>query len=394
MTKVFNEKEKSFYDFGNKIFGPFLYGYSNWLYNSIKEKNLKKVFFFSRDGYMMLKAFAHILNYNNDNSTTYEYVYFSRKSLRTALLWKENSYIDSLKYLSKHQYISLMEILEYYGFDKNQCCEISNKYSIDSKQLYVFDKIETNKELNQIYFDYKDDIDKNSKNQYEALKVYLEQIHMEGDCAIVDIGWYGNMQWYLEKFIEQAQLKVNLFGYYIGIKTDKELKSETFGYIYSNQKPKKRKEILCFFGILERLFQGFDGSTKGYLINNGKVEVIKEQYEFINDLELIENIKSLQLGAEDFIVNNLQIPIKDYFSYSKNLIRFGKNPSHKYLKLFKSFYNVDGQKTYYLAQKSLFNYKPKELMIDLCNSPWKTGFMKSVFKIPLPYYMIYKIFRR
>ena len=61
----------------------------------------------------------------------------------------------------------------------------------------------------------------------------------------------------------------------------------------------------------------------------------------------------------------------------------------KDIKLFSFFYNTDGVKEYYTSQKGLLKYKPKELLMALSNSVWKTGFMKSVFKIPLPYFYIY-----
>ena len=72
----------------------------------------------------------------------------------------------------------------------------------------------------------------------------------------------------------------------------------------------------------------------------------------------------------------------------------GKNPTIKMVKLFSFFYNTDGEKEYYVSQKKLVQYKPRELMHALSNSVWKTGFLKSVFKIPFPYFYIYRIFRK
>ena len=66
--KKFSQDIKSYsdyYKFGFERFGPFLYGYTNWLYKKIVKSGCKKVFFFSRDGYMMKKAFDI---YNSDNT--------------------------------------------------------------------------------------------------------------------------------------------------------------------------------------------------------------------------------------------------------------------------------------------------------------------------------------
>ena len=80
--------------------------------------------------------------------------------------------------------------------------------------------------------------------------------------------------------------------------------------------------------------------------------------------------------------------------YAMPLIKCGKNPSLKNVKLFSFFYNTDGIKEYYVSQKGLFQYKPKELLHELSNSVWKTGFMKSVFKIPFPYYWVYCLLKK
>ena len=71
------------------------------------------------------------------------------------------------------------------------------------------------------------------------------------------------------------------------------------------------------------------------------------------------------------------------------LIQFGKTPDLRRLALFRSFYNTDGTRVYYLPQKNIFRYKPGEFAHALSNSPWKTGFMRAAFRLPFPYYLIY-----
>ena len=76
------------------------------------------------------------------------------------------------------------------------------------------------------------------------------------------------------------------------------------------------------------------------------------------------------------------------------LLRFGRKPSLADTKLFSFFYNTDGSKAYYTSQKPLYRYRPKELIRALSDSPWKTGFMKSAFKVPLPYYTVYRLMKK
>lgn len=60
-------------------------------------------------------------------------------------------------------------------------------------------------------------IKEKSEQQRKYLMQYLKQINFQGNCAIVDIGWHGSMQYYLEKFCELNDIKVELHGYYVGI---------------------------------------------------------------------------------------------------------------------------------------------------------------------------------
>ena len=73
MKKTFippEEGRSEYYSFGFTRFGPFLYGFVRWLNKELLKKGYDRIFFFSRDGYMMKKAFEII----NDGSVAAEYV--------------------------------------------------------------------------------------------------------------------------------------------------------------------------------------------------------------------------------------------------------------------------------------------------------------------------------
>ena len=55
---------------------------------------------------------------------------------------------------------------------------------------------------------------------------------MNGKYAIVDIGWHGSMQFYLEEFFRVRNLNIYLDGYYVGINPVSDLVGNTFGYLY------------------------------------------------------------------------------------------------------------------------------------------------------------------
>ena len=393
--EVLKEKldASDYYKFGVKYFGPFLYGYTNWLYNSIKRNNYKKVFFFSRDGYMMEKAF-HFFNVKNDIQT--QYVYFSRKSIRQALLCHCMTYQESLKFIPQDRFFTVEKILDYYGFSLNESERIAKKYQINVSDSYLASQLPKNQIIKNVYYSAKQIIDEKSFIQNKLLLAYIRQINMSGKCVIVDIGWHGNMQFYLEKFLKINHLDASLIGYYVGIDPILYLNGETNGYIYHKKNLKLRKSILCFLGGYEKLFQSCEGSTYGYMERNGEILPVLEDYEYRGDDKVISYINEWQSGAVFFIskVKDKIIKFSDDKIWAYSLIKFGKNPSNKDVKLFSFFYNADGGKSYFVSQKPLYDYSIKEFIYALSNSTWKTGFMKSVFKISFPYYIIYSLMRK
>lgn len=390
---ILNQQEATdYYRFGAEYFGLFLYGYTHWLYSSIQKENYSKIFFLSRDGYMMKKAFDIFDNIG----VSCDYVYFSRNSIRQALLNKCVDYAGSLQYLSCERYVSFGKILEYYGFSEKQRNQISEEYGIDLKKDFKFSELKTNKEMERVYYELKPFIDEHSICQEKMLERYLKQIGMMGQCAIVDIGWHGNMQFYLEHFAQIKNIDVTFSGYYVGINPISNVKGRTFGYLFDKNDLRLRKSVLCFLGAYEKLFQSCEGSTFEYVDVNENIVPKLTDYEYKNDVDLIQHIQEWQNGALQFVENAYQkgFTVLDDRALAVPLIKVGKNPTIKQVKMFEFLYNVDGTKAYYVCQKPLYQYRLKDFLHDFSNSVWKTGFMKSAFKLPLPYYLIYAMIRK
>lgn len=395
IRKVVSELERKegsdYYRFGFEFFGPFLYGFIMWLHENIKKQDIEKVLFFARDGYMMQKAYDHL-----DDAVETEYVYFSRKSLRQALLCHAKNYKDSINYYSWKRLVSVAEVLDFYGFDSDEYETIAADYFLDLSKEYSYEELPMSEELAKVYNVLKDEINRRSAIQSELLIKYLNQIGLNEKCAIVDIGWHGNMQYYLEEFLKINGLNTKLKGYYVGINPTRSLHGELYGYLYSRDEQSLRKSVLCFLGIYEKLFQSLEGSTKGYFEINGIVEPIRAEYEYSNDPDMVKAIKEMHSGAIDCFMILCKCDNKNigYKEYAMPLLLYGERPSLQDALLFKNMYNTDGIKTYFLPQKPLTQYKLKEFKRDLSNSPWKTGFLKVSFKVPFPYDMIYKVIRK
>ena len=82
----YNEKDSVFFSFGYETFGIILYGFCKWLRDDLKKNKIKRIIFFSRDGYIIREAF-NLIEGSDEFQT--DYMYVSRRSLRVPLLWKE-----------------------------------------------------------------------------------------------------------------------------------------------------------------------------------------------------------------------------------------------------------------------------------------------------------------
>lgn len=391
----YSSKERSeYFNFGFQYFGPFLYGFTKWLSGRLKDEGLTDVFFFSRDGYMMQKAFEILAP---DFPKT-KYVYFSRKSLRQSLLWKCDGFRESLRYLTYENFISVGRLLDYYGYGEAERNEVAAKHGLDLAQDLPWNTLSENETAKHVYDLLADDISAKSREQYDLLNGYLDAIGMTGNVAIVDIGWIGSMQYALEEFARMSGRDLSVSGFYVGMNPENPVEGLAEGYLYNKGDLGLRKSLLCFFGGLEKLFQSREGSTDGYERRGDSVVPVCAAYEYEGDARIQSFIEEWQNGALEFVRLAAEDPdvdkVKDLRDWAMPLVEFGKSPPMWGVKLFSFFYNVDGTKQYFVAQKPLRQYRPKELLHDLSNSVWKTGFMKSVLKVPFPYFKIYDILRK
>lgn len=373
------------YEFGQKLYGPFLGAFAIWLLEKIRKSKCHKVFFFARDGYMMQRAFDAIA----DIDIPTEYVYFSRKSIREALLWSKSDACGLFSLLPWKRLVTRGEALAFLMFKADEISTLEIKYGFCATDSLTYEKLATDETLCRIIVDNKTRIDETSNKKFDILIQYLHQIGFEGDIGVVDIGWHGSMQSQLEQLAGIAGISVKMHGFYIGIDNEAKPVGSTDGFLFHKGDFSRRKNVLCQLGLVERLFQSHEGSTAGYAMRqDGTVAALTEVYEYANDAEISNSVKAIQEGALAYISQSRKFD-------PKPLLRFGKNPCHRYLQIFNNFYNVDnGIRTYYLPQKPIYKYTTSELKKSLADSPWKTAFLKRLLRLPLPYFAIYKMLKR
>lgn len=405
-----NHKSNSsnfYYDFGYSNFGPLLYGFCLWLKENVKKNDIDNIYFLARDGYIIKKAYEMIFG-EQDNIY---YLEASRRSLRVPYLSQKNSIDEMLEELPLPRQTNMIQIFDALGLELDlYSAKIKESgYSIES--FYLREKVLKEEGFKNLISSIKDDIIANSISENEALKNYLKKNNFSRKNAIVDIGWGGSMQKYLRNIFNTlpGYEDKELVGFYFGL-TEKakgklSLTNTANAYIFDNYNYSSEELERPFVGLFESLFLEPKGSVKKYHINTENL-VERYQYEYIDDsgevLDDVDKIHNIQQGALGFIEEYMSTAISRYSKMDseaafKNLFSVGINPKLDQLEKLGSivFFN-NGFKEQLAKPDCILKYliSPIKFKKDFLNSQWKTGFLKGVFKLPLPYYEIFKLMRR
>lgn len=384
-----------YYKFGYNYFGPFLWGYINWLHKEFQTYKPEKIFFFARDGLIMKKAYEMIFS----TDTPIAYLEVSRKALRIPILYIDNELSTVIDMLPPSGYFTLEMLLDCVGIDESDIKELLNQYQFEIGMNLNAKEIVNDVHFNNFYDKIKPLIVKKSKLSYELLSRYLSDHDVNGKFAIVDIGWSGGMQRYMIETLEKLGIKHEIQGYYTGVvsyvkrntKVIPDLKMS--GYLFDFLNDENAVDIRKgYVGLFETLFLEQDGSVSGYMEDsNGLVKAVRAPYEYKdcdgNPSFELTAVQEIQKAALDFISDVKNVDYIKFENYSKlelfnGIYSVGKNSSRKDLQLFADFrFFDDGVENKLAYPKSTFHYifRPKDFKNDFMNSRWKTGFLKKIF---------------
>ena len=405
-----NHKSNSsnfYYDFGYSNFGPLLYGFCLWLKENVKKNDIDNIYFLARDGYIIKKAYEMIFG-EQDNIY---YLEASRRSLRVPYLSQKNSIDEMLEELPLPRQTNMIQIFDALGLELDIYSAKIKESGYSVERFYLREKVLKEEGFKNLISSIKDDIIANSISENEALKNYLKKNNFSRKNAIVDIGWGGSMQKYLRNIFNAlpGYEDKELVGFYFGL-TEKakgklSLTNTANAYVFDNYNYSSEELERPFVGLFESLFLEPKGSVKRYHINTENL-VERYQYEYINDsgevLDDVDKIHNIQQGALGFIEEYMSTAISRYSKMDseaafKNLFSVGINPKLDQLEKLGSivFFN-NGFKEQLAKPDCILKYliSPMKFKKDFLNSQWKTGFLKGVFKLPLPYYEIFKLMRR
>ncbi len=398
-----------YYQFGYAQFGKLLYGYVNWLHKEVRKRGIKKLFFFARDGYIIKQAYEICID---DNEIETCYLEVSRRSLRGPVLWMDCSFETIMKMVVNAKLISLVSIFDSLGLDIGAYTSIIRANHLTMNTLFDCATIVDDKRLKKLLECIRDDIIENSRKEYELLQAYLLEKKVGGKFGIVDIGYAGSMQRYLQQVLSQMGIEHDITGFYFAVADFYKknmlpgVKLELNGYLFDFQHDAYSIDTRrSFVGLFETLFLEQGGSVKRYLKQGEHIGVERYPYEYEfagKPSEDLLKIRKIQQGALDFLEHASKDALMRDFpckpsEYFYGLYLTGTAPSCKDINLFGdiSFYD-EGITEKLAAPRGLLYYLVhlNHLKSDFLRCRWKIGFLKRLLRINLPYLQIYNILQR
>lgn len=358
-----------------KNYTPLFKDYLGWILNDIQKKNIKKIYFFTREGEFFKEVFDKI----NDNKNITSYLL---EVSRVATFFPSLNSIDinELKRLwSQYSIQSLSSLFKSLNLDINRYIDLIIKH-----QLNINDQIINpvdNVNLNNLFNDKEfislamDDL----KSAKSLLKEYFKDrnfIDNDEKVAIVDIGWRGTIQ----DNICYIFPNTTIYGYYFGLeKFLNKQPNNAYKYGYINQYYGKGK-ILGDVTPLEMLCNSCNGSTLGYEKNDdGVVQAIRK----IDEIENVSFYNCTKYIQEGIIENagNKDIDVSKAYDVAVDIIY---NPD-KYVAL--TYFNLKHNEEFglgeYVSKKAYIS--KKEIINGIYRWRYQTALKHKLEQTTWPY---------
>lgn len=367
-----------FYKAGYEILGPLLYGFCVWLNENLNNANIKKIFFLSRDGKIIKKAFDILF----PDFKTY-YMFASRRAFTVPTLCiyeelKDPSYLENIYYISGR--LNIEGLIKMLGLDDIDITQILKKYNFNLTDKINSNFMSTDSRFKSFYNEIYPLFIENSKNEYNEMVKYLNEINFCGNVGIVDIGWFGNLQYALENAIKFSNIDAEIKGFYVGIscKSKKQEIQDMLGYLYQKDYNEKIEDYTKgYSGIFEYFFSSTDGSFKSYAKEGLKFY----EYEY-NNSEIKDYLEKIQEGAIDFVHDFSKSELSNIINLTPsiailNFNKLGTSPSNEDLNYFKKITAYENKEYIPLIANSRDNYifHPKSFVKDYRQSYWRPGFL-------------------
>ncbi len=268
------------------------------LYKETKKKQIKNLLFISREGYFLKRLFDYYqstVRLNSEDSINTHYFKASRQS--SMQVAHKELHLENFEHLKrKDSDISVENFLKSFLFNGDLISVIATEIGVDKSEMIqnfygseLFRKLRANEKFVIRY-------EENRKNQKSAFKNYLDSFEIDfqkDGMTLVDVGWRGTMQECIHTFFNE---KVNVHGYYLGLKEGYRITESTKRYglnfsVYPTASPSDNV-LMANRQLYEQLLAAPHGSTLGYRDKTGDYSI--EHYEEKERNVYFEHIAPIQ----------------------------------------------------------------------------------------------------
>lgn len=390
---VYNNRYSDlYYEIGYSVLGPILFGFSQWLHETLEYSKIDTLLFLSRDGKIMREAYR--LLYGDEVYNKYFYV--SRRTLNTACLWMHSNFDKLKEYIVDTSTFSLGTFIDRIGLNiKDVQLELKNQGLVANKE-YSSEEFWQSNSIREFYETIKSKVEQNSKKQYDYFVRYLRD-NIEGDkLALIDIGWRGSMQKRMDIILKSKNIFKNcdITGFYVGIEENSDAYK---GYLYSSKQQSCNKTIIdAGVGLFETLFLAREGTTLEYEMVENEVRPVLAQYE-IEDMKMAACMKLIHKGAMKFVrkCKDLQLHMLGTVNKEEILQNYERlvfEPNKEELESLGKIVFDDTENTTLVVKRKGYEYlkNPKLLICDYHKAAWKIGFLKFNLSMRIPWGYIYR----
>ena len=206
---------------GYTIYGPFLFGFLIFLLCELRARQLERVLFISRDGWLPFKLFELLEGINSVNGIDARYFYMSRAS---GYLTGIRSWDDAQTRLLFNGKSSRKpkRILELAGLRLENYENLFLEQGLDPNEEYTRSR-DHRKILGIVDALHMDILKESSQRQQRFSEYYDATVSNVDRVGFVDIGWHGNVQRGFIHSITDANAQKKIHGLYVGLhKTGRE----------------------------------------------------------------------------------------------------------------------------------------------------------------------------
>jgi HAD superfamily hydrolase (TIGR01549 family) len=378
------------YRIGYQIGGPLMYGYIRFLIEKVRGRGIKKVYFLSRDGFILKQVYEQFSR-NVPDCPEADYLYASRRALNFASITELDQKTED--WLAQGIHLTVGDFLRRINLDPaNHHETIIGERFTGPDHLVVEGQDYTN--LRSLYRCILPAILEAAERERE---IYLDYLRGKGvldadPFVMVDVGWMTSIQHSFAKMLHPVAPKLEIEGYYLGTYPEALQRASSLSthvhYLMEYGQPAQAldtiRHCVCllefFFAAPERTFLNMRRDSEG-----GFTPELASFHENESDLAKLEHIHQ---GVLEYTQSMLAVtgnaPIEIRPQEVLNLLhRFLAEPTEEEARQLGEIHYADGYGSYFHHTQMARPSGWKRL--GLSKRKWKKEFKLSHW--PKGYYM-------